>query len=454
MSAKPQAIRPFEVTNRGVIAIAVPMTLAYLSTPLLGVVDTAVIGQLGSAALIGGIAIGAVIFDLLFTTFNFLRSGTTGLTAQAVGAGDGIEERAVFVRAMMIAMGVGAAIIVLRDPLLDLGLLVMSPSAEVSDASRRYMDIRIFATPFVLANYVVLGWVLGFGRAGVGLALQGFLNLLNIVLDFVFVMGFGWGVEGVAAATLIAEATTAVVGFAFVYLSTRHSHWPDWRTILDLGRFKRMIGLNRDIMIRSFALLIAFAFFTRQGAQSGDVILAANAVLMNFFLIAGYFLDGFATAAEQIAGRAVGARYRPAFDKAVRLTLIWGSLLAATASAVFFIAGPLLIDVITTNEAVRETARVYLFWAALTPLLGVVAFQMDGIYIGATWSAEMRNMMLVSLAAYFLTWWLATPIYGNHGLWLALSVFLALRGVTLWLRCRGRADQTFPPIEPNCAGRG
>ncbi len=443
MTRAPTESRPFIVTNRGVIAIAVPMTLAYSSTPLIGLVDTTVIGRLGDAALIGGIAIGAVVFDVLFTTFNFLRAVTTGLTAQAFGAGDVSEQRAVFLRAIIVALIVGLAVIVLRQPIVELGIAVMSPSGEVEAASRRYIDIRVFATPFVLANYAVLGWFLGLGRAGTGLTLQGLLACLNIVLDLVFVLGFHWNVEGVALATVIAEAVTAVVGVALIFNIFRRDHWPFWTHIAGAGQFRRMISVNRDIMIRSFALLAAFAFFTREGARSGDLILSANAILLNFFMVAGYLLDGFATAAEQLTGRAIGARHRIAFDAAVRLTLIWGIAMAGIMSLAFYAAGPMMIDVMTTNSQVRETARIYLIWAALTPIVGVVAFQMDGIFIGATWSDDMRNMMLLSLGAFFAVWWLATPIYGNHGLWLALLTFLALRGITLSLRCPVRARRTF-----------
>lgn len=443
MSHEPARSRPFDVTSRSVIAIAVPMTLAYSSTPLVGLVDTAVIGRLGDAALLGGIAIGAVIFDLLFTTFNFLRAGTTGLTAQALGADDIVEQRAVFLRAIALAVLVGLVVILFRDPFRELGLAVMSPGAEVEAAARRYIDIRIFATPFVLANYAILGWFLGLGRAGVGLAMQALLNGLNIVLDILFVVGLGWSVDGVATATLIAEFTTALVGMGLILSIIRGRRWPSWARIVDPTQFRRMFAVNRDIMIRSFALLIAFAFFTREGAHIGDVVLGANAVLMNFFMIAGYLLDGFATAAEQLTGKAVGARYRTAFDKAVRLTLIWGAAIAVLLSVGFYLAGPLLIDTMTTNMDIRETARLYLPWVALTPVFGVVAFQMDGVFIGSTWSEDMRNMMLISLAAYFLVWWLATPVLGNHGLWLALLTFIALRGITLSLRYPVRARQTF-----------
>jgi MATE family multidrug resistance protein len=442
MSPEPPA-RAFEITHRSVLAIALPMTAAYLSTPLLGVVDTAVIGQLGDAALIGGIAVGAVIFDVIFTTFNFLRSGTTGLTAQAVGAGDAPEQRAVLWRALTLALVSGLIVIALQVPMLALALDLMRPSAPVAAATREYFQIRVLAAPFALANYAILGWLIGLGRAGTGLALQTLLNGLNIVLSVYFVLWLGWGIAGVAWGTVLGQAVTATAGLALVLAANGQAGRLPLAAIFDRARFRRMIALNRDIMIRSFALLFAFAFFTAQGARSGDLILAANAVLMNFFLVASYFLDGMATAAEQFAGRAVGARWRPGFDRAVGLTLIWSFALALALAAALWFAGPLLIDLMTTSEDVRATARIYLAWAAATPLLGALAFQMDGVFIGATWSKDMRNMMLASLLAYLATWWLTAPAFGNHGLWLALLVFLSVRGMTLAWRCRVRARQAF-----------
>ena len=435
-------VRTFEVTHRSVLAIAVPMTAAYLSTPLIGVVDTAVIGQLGDAALIGGIAVGAVIFDIIFTTFNFLRSGTTGLTAQALGAGDAEEERAVLWRAMSIALVSGLVVIALQTPMLALALKLMGPSEPVAAVTGEYFRIRVLAAPFALANYAILGWFIGLGRAGTGLALQTLLNGLNIVLSVYLVLWLGWGIAGVAWGTVLGQTVTAIAGLGLVAARGRAA-LPALRAVFDRARFKHMIALNRDIMIRSFTLLFAFAFFTSQGARSGDLILAANAVLMNFFLVASYFLDGMATAAEQLAGRAVGARWRPGFERAVGLTLIWSLALALALAAILWLAGPALIDLMTTSEDVRAAARVYLAWAAATPLLGALAFQMDGVFIGATWSVDMRNMMLASLIAYLATWWLAAPALGNHGLWLALLIFLSVRGVTLAWRCRVRARRLF-----------
>ncbi len=436
-------VRPFTVTHRGVLAIAVPMTIAYLSTPMLGLVDTAVIGQLGRADLLGGIAVGAVIFDILFTTFNFLRSGTTGLTAQALGADDRTGQTAALYRAALIGLAIGVIVIALQVPLLETSLVFMGASPAVEGAVREYFSIRVLSAPFSLFNYAILGWFLGLGRAKTGLALQLLLNVLNMILNATFVLWLDWGVAGVAWGTVIGETVTAVAGAALAYKALGTGARIPWSAVMERTGLIRTVAVNRDIMIRSFSLLFAFALFTSVGARQGDVVLAANAILMNFFIFGGYFLDGFATAAETLAGRAVGARYRPAFTRAVNLTLVWGVVLAAGLSAVLLIGGPAFIDLLTTNADVREAARAYLIWAALTPLFGVFAFEFDGVFIGATWSDDMRNMMLVSLVVYVIVWQVATPYLGNHGLWLALATFLVVRGATLAARYPVRLARTF-----------
>ena len=437
--------RAFDVTHRSVLAIAWPTTLAYLSTPLLGLIDTGVVGRLGDPALLGGLAVGAILFDIIFTTFNFLRSSTTGLVAQALGAGHEDEQRVVLIRSLLISAVMGIAVLLLAPFISSVGLWAMDVPDAVEKATLAYFSIRVLAAPLTLINYSILGWMLGLGQARLGLALQFVLNGSNIGLSILLGLVWGWGIEGVAWATVIAEGLAACVGLSIAWLRLSGLGKVDWTAVFERMALIRLFGVNRDIMIRSFCLLFAFAFFTSQGANFGEVTLAANAVLMNFFLIAGYFLDGFATAAEQLAGKAVGARYRPAFDSAVRLTLIWGFALAILASLVFWFGGPLVIDLLTTNQEVRSVARDYLLWAALTALVGVVAFQMDGVYIGATWSADMRNMMLLSLVAFLLTWFVATPAWHNHGLWLALEVFLGVRGISLYARLPRRAQETFSP---------
>jgi MATE family multidrug resistance protein len=437
------AIRPFAVTHRSVLAIAVPMTLAYLTTPLLGLVDTAVVGQFGDAALIGGLATGALVFDVVFTTFNFVRSGTTGLVAQAYGRGHEAEEQAVFWRAFAIAVTAGIVLAAMAPLFVLAGQWFMDADNRVDEAMATYVGIRLLAAPFSLINYAILGYVLGRGEGTLALLLQLVLNGINVVLSIVLGLKLGWGVAGVAWGTFGGELAAMLLGLAIVL--GRFARVPRLPRdhLFDRKAFARMISLNRDIMIRSFTLLAAFALFTRQGAQFGTVILAANAVLINFFMVAGFFLDGFATAAEQLAGRAVGARYVEAFRRAVRLTLLWGFALAAFASLATLAFGAELIAIITTAEDVRAAAVTYLPWAALTALSGVLAFQMDGVFIGATWSRDMRNMMLASFLVFAAALYVLAPAFGNAGLWAALHVFLLCRGVSLLATLRVRVRTAF-----------
>jgi len=306
-----------------------------------------------------------------------------------------------------------------------------------------YIRIRLLAAPFSLINYAILGYVLGRGEGGLGLMLQAVLNGINIALCMLLGLKLGWGVAGVAWATVTGEFLAMLLGLTIVLLRFRKLERPSRRRILDLSSYRRMLSLNRDIMIRSFSLLAAFALFTRQGAQFGTVTLAANAVLMNFFLVAGYFLDGFATAAEQLTGRAVGARAAAPFRQAVRLTLFWGFGLAGAATLVLLLGGTDLVAVITTSQDVRAIADIYLPWAAFTALSGVLAFQMDGVFIGATWSSDMRNMMLLSFLAFSAALLTLAPAFGNDGLWASLHVFLLVRGFSLLAILRLRVRTAF-----------
>lgn len=418
------------------------MTLAYLTTPLLGLVDTAVIGQFGDAALLGGLAAGALVFDVVFTTFNFLRSGTTGLVAQAFGRADAVEEQAVFWRAALLACFVGLVLMV-AAPLVSLaGQWFMGADPRVNEAMDVYIRTRMLGAPLSLLNYAILGYVLGRGEGGFGLALQLVLNGVNIGLSILLGLELGLGVAGVAWGTVGGEFCAALLGMAVLARRFRGMPRVPKARLFDFAPFARLMALNRDIMIRSFSLLAAFALFTRQGAQFGTVTLAANAVLMNFFMASSFFLDGFATAAEQLAGRAIGARAETAFRQAVSLTLLWGFGLAATATLVVFLAGGSLIDLITTAPDVRATAAIYLPWAALTALSGVLAFEMDGIFIGAIWSRDMRNMMLFALAIFVAALFALAPL-GNHGLWAALHLFLLTRGFSLLAILRKRLRTAF-----------
>ncbi|MEM9734305.1 MAG: MATE family efflux transporter [Pseudomonadota bacterium] len=435
--------KPFAVTNKAVLAIALPTTLAYLSTPLLGLVDTGVVGRVGDAALLGGLAVGAILFDVVFTTFNFLRASTTGLVAQAFGRGDDADQQVVLYRSLIFSWALGLLTLLAAPLILWLGLYFMEVPEAVERAVRDYFTVRILAAPLTLTNYTVLGWMLGQGRAGLGLVLQTVLNGSNIALSLYLGLYLDWGIAGVGWATVMAEAIAAGLG---LYVVGRAYGAPFRVPLSALGgrvALSKLMSVNRDIMVRSLCLLMAIAFFTAQGAGFGETTLAANAVLMKFFTISGFFLDGIATAAEQLAGRAVGAQHKKSLTRVVRLTMIWSFVLAGFATLVFFAVGPWLIDILTINEGVRGVAHAFLPYAALTALVGALAFQMDGVFIGATWTRDMRNMMLFSSASFLVVYHAAAPSLGNHGLWLALLVFLGMRGVTLFVCLPRKMRETF-----------
>lgn len=442
-SADIRSARPFDVTHRMVWAITIPMTLAFLTTPLIGLTDTAVVGQVGDAAALGGLTVGALVFDFAFATCSFIRTGTTGLAAQAHGAGEVREVQAVFFRAAILAFGIGIALILFEPLITAAGLLAVSPAEGVAETVESYVFIRMISAPFALLNYAVLGTVLGLGRAGLGLGLQIVVNGVNIALSVLFGLVFGWGIAGVALGTVCGEAAGALVGLIVVVRGFDRSQHPSRARIFERAGFARMIAVNRDIMIRSFCLLAGFVLFARLGAGFGTVVLAANGILMTVFYVGAYFLDGMATASEQLAGRAVGANWRPAFDRAVKLTIGWSFLLSVLIAAVFWLGGEPLIAFLTKETAVREAASAFLPFAALTPIVGSLAFTMDGIFIGATWSKTMRDMMLLSLAVFVLAAFVLSSVFGNEGLWLAMLIFTGLRGLSLLALLPRNREGTF-----------
>jgi putative MATE family efflux protein len=436
-------VRPFEVTNRLMLAITIPVMLASLTTPLLGLVDTAVIGQVGDPHLLGGLAIGALVFDFLFSTMNFLRAGTTGLVAQAMGRHDNVEQQAVFWRAIGIAALAGVLFIIATPLILQATISFMDPDDAVANAMSTYVSIRLLSSPMALGNFAILGLLLGQGKAMQGLYLQLLLNGVNVVMTIWFGLVLGWGVAGIAWGTVLGETVALAVGLIMIYLQFRAVPNPTRARIFDTHEIRRMFAVNRDIMLRSFFLLIAYAYFTRAGTGAGAVTLATNAVLMNFLLISGYLIDGVTTAAEQISGRAVGAHYRPAFDRGIKLSFLWGMMLASSMAVFFLVSGDAIVAFLIKSDEVQAMASLYLPWAALAPVVGLLAFHMDGVFIGATWSRDMRNMMILSLSGYFAAYLILPQFFGNHGLWLALHLFLGLRGISLLLILPSRARLQF-----------
>jgi MATE family, multidrug efflux pump len=440
---KPLPLPRLPVTNARVFAIAGPAMLANLTTPLLGIVGTAAIGRLGEAHLLGGIAMSALVFDGVFWLFAFLRMGTVALTAQALGAGDAAEQRAVLLRALLIAALVGVLLIALQAPLASAIYRALGGSDAVRAAAESYFFVRVWSAPCALANFAVLGWLVGIARAGTALVLQIAINVVNMTATVLLVLVLDYGIAGAALAAVLAETSGLLLGLGIAWLLAGRRFDGATGVLLRREKLVRMLAINRDIMIRTAAIIAAFAFFTAQGARAGDVALAANAVLHNFILIGSFFLDGLATAAEQLCGRAVGANDRSGFVEATRRILAWGFLFGAATTVFFLIVGGPLIDVMTTSDAVREAARQFMLFAALAPALGVAAYAFDGIYIGATWARDMRNLMLAALAIYLATWWALRP-WGNSGLWIALLTFLVARGLLQAARYPRLRSATFP----------
>jgi MATE family multidrug resistance protein len=420
------------ITHRRVLKISGPIVLSNATVPLLGAVDTAVIGQLGDAASLGAVGLGAVILATLYWAFGFLRMSTSGLAAQAHGAGDAGEASAVLFRALIVGAFAGLGLVALQAALFAgaFGLAPASPAVE--GVAREYLAIRIWGAPATIALFSLTGWLVGLERTRGVLILQLWQNGLNVVLSFWFVLGLGWGVPGVAAATLIAEWA----GLALALWLARDAFGPGLRLGLsrlgDRLAIRRMFSASRDIMARTIILQLAFTTFIFLGARHGDVTLAANQVLMQFLEVTAYALDGFAISAETLIGQAVGARSQADTRAAGRICMQWGLGGAVALAVIFALSGPWLIDLMTTSPEVRIAARDYLPWLIAAPLIGAAAWVYDGIFIGALLTGDMLRAMLVAIAAYVLALVILLPLIGNHGLWAALMVLNGMRTFTLW----------------------
>lgn len=416
--------------NRDVWRIALPMMLSGVSVPLLGMVDTGVTGHLDDAAYLGAVAVGGAVFSFLYTGVNFLRMGTTGIAAQACGAGDAEGLRNSLGQALVVAQLIAVFLLLLQLPLATLGIHLLGPDPGIVPHAREYIGIRIWSAPATLASYALIGWFIGLQNARVPLIIVLVTNSVNIVLDLLFVVVLGMTVDGVAAASVIAEYSGVAVGVAFAIaeLRRRGGHW-DLDRLTSLREYAAFFAINANLFLRTMALIFALAMITAQGARLGTLVLAANAILMNLQHLLSFALDGIANAAEALAGKAIGARSREALRRAVGLTLRWSLGFAAGFSLLYAVAGPLFIYALTDLEDVRDTALTYLPWLVLSPLVSCWSFLYDGVFVGATRAKEMRDIMLVSTFVVFIpAWYLLQPL-GNHGLWLAFTLFMASRGI-------------------------
>ena len=420
-----------KLTHKRVLGVAIPIVLENATIPILGAVDTGVVGQMGLAVPIGAVGIGAIIISAIYWLFGFLRMGTTGLTAQAIGSNDHSETSALLVRGILIGLGAGLVLIMTQIPLFSAALGIAPASFEVESLAQEYLKIRVYSAPAAIAIFGITGWLIANERTRAVLVLMLLINSINIVLDFVFVLRLGWGVEGVAYATLIAEWSGLFFGLWLARKGFKNGYWKNWSQIFDRARLTKMAKVNSDILIRSVLLEIAFVSFLFLGSSFDDATLAANQVLIQFLNITAYAMDGFAFAAEALVGKALGAKNRLIFRKSAVMTSQWGFGSVVVMALAFYVFGNTIINVMTTAEDVRAVSYEYLPWMVLAPLVGAAAWMLDGIFIGATRTADMRNMMFISFCVYLIALALLLPKYGNHGLWASLIIFSIARGVTL-----------------------
>ncbi|MCB1516221.1 MAG: MATE family efflux transporter [Hyphomicrobiaceae bacterium] len=441
-------VYPFEVRHRDVWTIALPATFAFVTEPLAGLVDLTLVGRLGDAALLGGLVLGVLVFDFLFSITFFVRLGTAGLVAQAVGARDEDKALTHLVRALLFGTALGLLAILLAPLINWVSLALIAPQPDVLPAFEDYFGVRIWSGPMVLINFALLGWFYGRAEATTGLLLQVVVHVGNMVLSALFVFGLGCGVAGVALGTVIAQTIAAILGLWLVAqryggVAAIYQRVPN-HVLLDLAGIRRMLSLSRDLMIRSIALMSAFAFFTAQTARMGTLELSANAIVLNFLMITAFLLDGQAQAAEQISGKAIGANYKPAFLRAMKLAHFWGYVISGLLFVFWLVAGPWMIELMTTADDVRQQARIYVPVAALTALTGVMPFVMDGITIGATLNTILRNGMVVALIVFLTLAMILQPLFGIMGLWAALHLWFVTRGLVFLFAVWRKIPKLFP----------
>ncbi len=414
-------------------SLAWPTILSNLTIPLVGAVDTAVVGHLGDARYIGAVALGAILFSFVQWAFSFLRMGTTGFTAQAFGANDLTQINATVVRASVLAIAFGLLIVAAKEPLAWLAFHFIEGSAEVETAAREYYDIRIWSAPAALINLTVLGVLFGLQQMRAALVTQLVLNACNIVFDIWMVVVLDMGVAGVAWSSLISEIIAAIVGIALAWRVLRRlgGRWSGL-TLLDATRLRGLMVVNINIFIRTLAVQLTFFYFAAIGARQGDTVLAANAVLIHLFHFMSYGLDGFAFAIEALAGSALGARNRLALRAMVISAALWSLAAALIFAALYALAGAWFVGLITSVPEVTATASAYMPWLIVAPLISVWCYLLDGVFFGATHTREARNSIAAAGLIYLLLVQLCVPTWGNHGLWFCVMVFMAVRGILLW----------------------
>ncbi|MED4237944.1 MATE family efflux transporter [Priestia megaterium] len=412
------------MNHRTYLTLAIPLTISTMTTPLLGAVDTAVVGQLSTPAYIAGVAVGTLIFNTLYWVFGFLRVSTSAFAAQANGASDPDQGVLALSRPFLLALIVGVLFILLQWPIEHTALLVISPDADVSRFAVEYFRIRIWGAPFTLMNYVILGWLMGMAKIRESLCLQILTNVLNMLLAILFVHVFSFDVQGVATATLIAEVTAFILGL-FIILKASPFKWkmPSIQALIDTNSTKRMFNVNKDLFIRTICLLVVINMFTAKGASFGTEFLAANAVLFQIHYIMAYFFDGFANASSILVGKAVGSNDKELFKKTLTLSRQWSIITAVIIASLYALFQKQVIGLFTNLPDVIELSLTYGVWLIIYPFVACFGLVLYGVFTGATEIAPVRNSMIYAMVVYIIIQITATPIWHNHGLWLAFIIY-------------------------------
>ncbi|MDV2685996.1 MATE family efflux transporter [Alkalihalophilus lindianensis] len=420
------------LSNKQYLTLAIPLTISTMTTPLLGAVDTAVVGHLPDPAYIGGVAVGSLLFNTLYWVLGFLRVSTSGFTAQAYGACNEKELFYSFIRPLLIAVLFGLLFIVLQDPIKIIAMQLIQPTASVAEQAMIYVDIRIYGAPFALVNYVILGWLIGSSHVRMSLYLQVGMNVCNIFLNLFFVHGLKFGVAGVATASLIAEIGAAVVGIILLYKLNVIKRIPiEWRALWEKTIFMKMVKVNRDLFIRTVCLLVVFTLFTSKGAQMGDTLLAANAILFQLHFMMAYCLDGFANANSILVGRSVGEKSESLYRQTLKQSFKWGSLITVATSLIVLVSSPLIWPFFTSIVEVQVLLSQYLVWVVLFPVLAAWGLQLNGVFSGATEAAPVRNSLIISMMVFLVSIYFLIPSYQNHGLWISFLLFTLARTLVL-----------------------
>ncbi len=420
--------------NKRILQLAVPSIISNITVPLLGLVDVAIVGHIGDAAYIGAIAVGSMLFNVIYWLFGFLRMGTSGMTSQALGRRDLAEVLRLLVRSQSIGVGIGVLFFVLQKWLIGCGLWAMSPEADVVELARRYCYVCIWGAPAVLGLYGFTGWFIGMQNTRIPMMVSLTQNVVNIIASLLLVFVGGMTVEGVALGTVIAQWWGFLIACLFYRICYRRLSKYDYRRHLFAAEpLKQFFSLNKDIFLRTLCLVAVNLFFTAAGSRESTIVLAVNTLLMTLFTIFSYFMDGFAYAAEALSGKYYGARNMGAFREVVRRTMGFGAVVAVGFTLLYIVGGENFLSLLTSDKQVIAASGEYFWWAVLIPLSGMSAFVFDGIFVGITQSKSMLCSTTVASASFFGLFFGLHPFLGNHALWLAFILYLLLRGIVLFV---------------------